>query len=226
MKPEVINRFNAVTEESVEDYGKAKDGGFQWTWFLDRARRKAMESGYLPQHGYLMFEPRYIDTADAVLDGLLAAVHSVDGPDIRSTRVQPWERQDLEEWRQLLLTFSAMMFDAGCIAAQTWGFEPGFDPLLENAPMAVFGDLGFFNLRNKAISFFRKLGLSDADIQMAGEIGDFCVSHFHADRNFVDRAFKESADLRERYFRGVCKAAYIAGAAFVKTIHQDGKVVS
>ena len=153
MKQEVIDRFNAVTDESVEDYCRARDGGFSWLWFLDRARMKIMESGFLPQQGVAMIEARYGNTADSVLDGLLGAVMSVERPTIRATKTQPWEIGDLEQWKQQLLSFSAMMFDAGCVAAYTRGYEDGFDPVEANAPAAIFGDVGFDGLRDKATSW-------------------------------------------------------------------------
>ena len=73
MKQELIEKFNAVTDETVEDYCKAKDGGFCWLWFLERARLKIMESGYLPQRGTALIDARYNNSADAVLNGLLCA---------------------------------------------------------------------------------------------------------------------------------------------------------
>jgi len=221
MQQNVIDKFNAVTEESVEDYGKARDGGFRWMWFLQRARQKVVESGYLPQQGYLLFDARYIDSAPHVLDGLIGSVRSVENPKMRVTKTLPWEKTDIEQWKQSALSFSAMMFDAGCIAACTWGFEEGFDPLKENAPAAVFGDVGFLGMRGKSLEFLRTLvGENAADL--AAEIGDCACSHLYADKNIVERAFKEPVKLREAYFRGVCAAAYIAGATFAKLLAQQG----
>lgn len=217
MQQKVIDQFNAVTDESVEDYCKARDGAFQWTWFLERARRKAMASGYLPQRGILFFEPRYIDSASQVLEGMLASVRAVENPNTRATKGRPWERTDLEEWKQMALSFSVMMFDAGCIAALTWGHEEGFDPLKENAPAAVFGDVGFLGICEKALTFIRTLGGEEA-VKLMEEIGDCTCSHLYADKNFVERAFRESPELREAYFRGVCQAAYVAGATFAKMV--------
>ena len=142
MKQELIDKFNAVTDETVEDYCKAKDGGFCWLWFLERARLKIMESGYLPQQGTALIDARYNNSADAVLDGLLCAARSVESPAIRATKAQPWEGGDLERWKQGLLAFSAMMFDAGCVAAYTRGYEDGFDPVEANAPAAILATWG------------------------------------------------------------------------------------
>ena len=217
MKQEVIDKFNAVSEDSVEDYCKARDGGFCWLWFLDRARQKIVDSGYLPQAGTAMIQARYGNSADAVLDGLLAAYTSVGEPSRRSVRLRPWEGGDAEQWRQLALEFSAMMFDAGCVAALTLGYEEGFDPLAQNAPAAIFGDVGFLGLRDKAMSFVRAIG-GDGAVEIQDEVGDCACSHLYADRHIVDHAFKEGSKLREAYFRGVCKAAYIVGAVFAEQV--------
>ena len=110
MKQEVVDKFNAVTDVSVEDYCKARDGGFRWEWFLQRARAKVVASGMLPQSGVLIFEPRYIDSADAVLNGLLASLNSAEKPSARAMKMSPWGETDIERWKQLALSFSAMMF--------------------------------------------------------------------------------------------------------------------
>ena len=110
MKQEVVDKFNAVTDVSVEDYCKARDGGFRWEWFLQRARAKVVASGMLPQSGVLIFEPRYIDSADAVLNGLLASLNSAEKPSARVMKMSPWGETDIERWKQLALSFSAMMF--------------------------------------------------------------------------------------------------------------------
>lgn len=222
MKQEVIDKYNAVTDASNEDYRKARDGGFFWMWFAERIRGKVMDSGYLPQRGVMLFEARYINSAERVLDGLLGSFRSVEGPNVRATRVQPWERTDLEQWRQMALLFSVMMFDAGCIAAHTWGHEEGFDPLVENAPAAIFGDVGFLGIRDKSLGFLRTVG-GESACELAGEIGDCACSHLYADQNFVERAFKEPVKLREAYFRGVCKAAYVAGAVFAQMAAGAGR---
>ena len=221
MKQEVVDKYNAVTDAANEDYAKSRDGGFFWLWFMERARGKVADSGFLPQNGFLIFEPRYIESADAVLDGLLASVKSVEGPNIRATKVQLWERTDLEQWRQLALSFSVMMFDAGCVAAHILGYEKGFDPLWENAPAAIFGDVGFIGLRDKSLSFLRTVGGEDA-VDLACEIGDCTCAHLYADRNLVERVFKETPELRESFLRGVCKAAYVAGATFAKMVAGRG----
>ena len=217
MKQEVIDKFNAVTDEAVEDYCKARDGGFCWLWFLERARLKIMESGYLPQQGTALIDARYNNSADAVLDGLLCAARSVESPAIRATKAQPWEGGDLERWKQGLLAFSAMMFDAGCVAAYTRGYEDGFDPVEANASAAIFGDVGFTGLRGKASAFLQEVG-GEQSKDLAGEIGDCACSHLYADRHIVECAFKEGAALREAYFRGVCKAAYVVGALFAEFV--------
>lgn len=221
MKQEVIEKFNAVTDETVEDYCRAREGGFQWTWFLDRARRKAIDSGFLPRNGFLLFEPRYIDSAERVLDGLIASMKSVEGPNVRATKVEPWERTELEQWKQLALSFSALSFDAGCVAALTLGHEEGFDPLEGNAPAAIFGDVGFLGLGKKAVDFVTAVG-GESAAALLPEVADCCVSHLYADEHITGCAFKEAGKLREAFFRGVCKAAYVAGATFVKMASAQG----
>ena len=213
MKQEVIDKFNAVTDASVEDYGKARDGGFHWMWFMNRAREKVVASGFLPQQGFLMFEPRYIDTADKVLDGLLASMKSVGNPNVRVAKREAWNQPEVEQWKQMAMSVSATMFDAGVVAALTRGYEEGFDPVVENAPAAIFGDVGFLGLRNKMIAFVKELGGEEA-FNLAAEIGDCACSHLYADQHFTECVFKDTPEKREAYFRGVCKAAYIAGAVF------------
>jgi len=217
MKQEVIDKFNAVTDESVEDYCKAKEGGFRWLWFLARARGKIVESGYLPQNGSALIAARYGNSADAVLDALLAAARSLESPSSFSVGTPPWERVNIEEWKQLALSFSVMMFDAGCVAGLTWGIDDEDDPLVEDAPWAIFGDVGFVGLRQKAMSFLDEVG-GELAKSLAGEIGDCACSHLYADKNILECAFKEGAALREAYFRGVCKAAYIVGAVFAEQV--------
>ena len=217
MKQEVIDKFNAVTHASVEDYGKARDEGFQWTWFMNRAREKAVASGLLPQQGFFMFEARYVNSADKVLDGIIASMKSVERPNARVTGREPWNMPEVEQWKQMAMTTSAMMFDAGVVAALTFGYEEGFDPVVENAPAAIFGDVGFLGLRNKMLSFVQELG-GDQAVDIVAEIGDCACSHLYADQHFTECVFKDKPEMRKAYFRGVCKAAYIAGAVFAKFV--------
>ena len=221
MKQEVIDKFNAVTDESVEDYCKARDGGFCWLWFMERIRGKAVASGFLPEQGSLVFEPRYIDSADAVLNGISDSMRSVESPSIAATQGEAWEQNEVEQWKQVAMGTSALMFDAGIVAALTRGYEADYDPLRVNAPAAIFGDVGFLGLRGKSINFLREIG-GDAADELAGEIGDCACSHLYADQHITECVFKDTAEKREQYFRGVCKAAYVAGAVFAQMIAARG----
>ena len=221
MKQEVIDKFNAVTEESVKDFCRAREGGFFWLWFFERIRMKAVASGFLPERGALVIPPRYPDSAEKVLEGISDSMRSVPNASTLASSRKAWERDDVEQWKQLAMGTSAMMFDAGVVAALTRGYEEGFDPIRGNAPAAIFGDVGFLGLRDKAVNFLREIG-GDEAVELAGEIGDCACSHLYADRHITECVFKDSAEKREQYFRGVCKAAYVAGAVFAEMVASRG----
>lgn len=210
-------RFNAPTPENIEAFNRAKAAEFPWQYFSERIRLKAMAQGLLPQSGCIVHLPRYLDSAYRVLDEMLRGYESVADPSRKSQMMVPWEEKCVEPWKQFLCAISASMFDAGVVAACTYGKDAAFDPVVEDGGLAIFGDVGVLGLRNKAISFVRHLA-GDEGVRLMATVGnDACVNLYWDKRN-SEEAFGLTSRMRQAYCRNSCKAAYLAGANFIEII--------
>lgn len=213
---EMLEKFNH-SEENFELYQKALGAGFPWMYFFERIRLKAMALGFLPEEGSLVILPRYQTSADKVLSGMLACMESAENPDHQVRMLQPWEEAELETWKHLICCASASMFDAGVVAAYTQGAVEGFDPVVENGAVALFGDVGIFGLREKSLKFIRHYAGTEGENLMAA-VGDTACVNLYWDNTNTEAVFKLSKRMREQYFRNACKAAYIAGAVFAEKV--------
>ena len=210
-------RFNAPTPENIEAFNRAKAAEFPWQYFSDRIRMKLMAQGLLPQSGCIVHLPRYLDSANRVLDEMLRGYESVADPSRKSQLMVPWEERDVETWKQFLCAISASMFDAGVVAACTHGKDASFDPVVEDGGLAIFGDVGVLGLQNKAISFVRHL-VGEEGVRVMETVGnDACVNLYWDKRN-SEEVFRLTSRMRQAYCRSSCKAAYLAGANFVERI--------
>lgn len=210
-------RFNALTPENIEAFNRAKAAEFPWQYFSDRIRMKLMAQCLLPQSGCIVHLPRYLDSANRVLDEMLRGYESVADPSRKSQLMVPWEEKYVETWKQFLCAISASMFDAGVVAAGTYGKDASFDPVVEDGGLAIFGDVGVLGLRNKAISFVRHLAGEEGVSLMATVGNDACVNLYWDKRN-SEEVFSLASRMRQAYCRNSCKAAYLAGANFVERI--------
>lgn len=213
---EMVEKFDQ-SEENFELYQKALGAGFPWMHFVERIRAKVVALGFLPEEGTLLILPRYQTSADKVLTGMLACMESAENPDHKVRMLQPWEEAELETWKHLICCASASMFDAGVVAAYTHGAVEGFDPVVENGAVSLFGDVGIFGLREKSLAFIRHYAGEDGAKLMAA-IGDAACVNLYFDNTNTEAVFKLSKRVREQYFRNACKAAYIAGAVFAERV--------
>jgi len=213
MNQNVIEKFNACTADNDVAYDRACAAGFPWLYFMDRAQGKARASGYLPESGQLLFEARYVNSADQVVKAVFAGIESVGDAHTLVGWCTPWLDTDIQRWKEVICSLSCTAFDAGVVAAFTKAHATEEDPIVMNGAWSIFGDVGFMGLRTKSLALVGEVGGEEAKTLM-GEIGDCSCLHVFADRTISDRVFKSAAPIREAYVRNACKAAYLAGAVF------------
>lgn len=217
MKQELIEKYNNPTLRAISGYNHAREANFPCVYFTDRIRCKLMDSGYLPQRGTMVIPARYTNSAANVTQGFLSSIESVGAPREQAGLAAPWLDMDEKRWCELCCGLTSNLFDAGIVAALTRGNVSSFDPIVKNGGLSIWGDVGYVGLRAKATSFINQVGGKDA-AGLTAEIGDCALLHLYADEWLVKRAFKEQFDLRERFLRGACEAAYIAGAVYAEYV--------
>lgn len=212
----MMKKFNEPTSENVQRFEKAKAANFPWMYFFERIRAKVVAEGLLPQDGFLVVEPRYLDSAEDILNDLLASVSSVGSPSYRSVSRKPWNLK-LEDWKTVLCSMSASMFDAGIVAALTKGEDASFDPVLSYAGVAIFGDVGLAGLRAKSTRFVKEIA-GGAGVTLMGTIGNDACVNLYWDQWNSEHAYKLDEPLREAYFTNSSYAAYFAGVCFAEKL--------